>query len=198
MIWCFSLIVFSGYAIYSSTSYFTPYLTSVVGLSVEESGAYSIVRSYLFYLLSPFAGYLADRIFRSTSKLFLVLFSLLAVIIAGVMYLPDSMSITAISLYTLLPGAFGLMLYGLVFSVVREAGIPITVAGTAIGVASIIGYTPDFFFSAMFGSWLDAHGNGGYTMIFTFLVAVALLGAVMSLVIFKKSTRAHALAADRA
>lgn len=186
MLWCFSFIVFSGYAIYSSTSYFTPYLTSVVGLSVEESGFYSIIRSYLFYLLAPLGGYLADKVFRSTSKLFMALFTLLALTIGGVMFLPQTMSVTAISLYTLLPGAFGLMLYGLVFSVVREAGIPLKVAGTAIGIASIIGYTPDFFFSAMFGSWLDAHGNAGYSMIFTFLVAVATLGAIMSLVIFKR------------
>ncbi|MFW5488858.1 MAG: MFS transporter [Desulfovibrio sp.] len=199
MVWCFSLIVFSGYAIYSSTSYFTPYLTNVVGLSVEESGAYSIVRSYLFYLLAPFGGYLADRIFHSTAKLFLALFAMLAVIIGGVLYLPETMSITAISLYTLLPGALGLMLYGLVFSVVREAGIPLKVAGTAIGIASIIGYTPDFFFSAMFGSWLDAYGNQkGYAMIFTFLAAIAVLGAVMSLIIVKKGQRDNNMAANNA
>jgi nitrate/nitrite transporter NarK len=200
MVWCFSLIVFSGYAIYTSTSYFTPYLTNVIGLSVEESGAYSIVRSYLFYLLAPLGGYLADRLFHSTAKLFLVLFSLLAAVIAGVLYLPDTMSVTAISLYTLLPGAFGLMLYGLVFSVVREAGIPLKVAGTAIGIASIIGYTPDFFFSAMFGSWLDAYGNQeGYTMIFAFLAAVAVLGATMSLIIVKKGSRNNeAVAAENA
>jgi len=191
MIWVFSFIVFSGYAIYSSTSYFTPYLTSVVGLSVEESGVYSIFRQYLFYLLAPFGGFLADKIFHSTSKLFVVLFGILALTIGGVMFLPSTMSTTAISVYTLLPGAFGLMLYGLVFSVVREAGIPLRIAGTAIGIASIIGYTPDFFFSAMFGSWLDAHGNGGYAMIFTFLAAVAVLGMTASFIVFKKGTGDH-------
>ncbi|OIN98385.1 MAG: hypothetical protein AUJ49_13410 [Desulfovibrionaceae bacterium CG1_02_65_16] len=189
MIWCFSLVVFSGYAIYSSTSYFTPYLTNVVGLSVEESGGYSIIRSYVFYLLAPFAGYLADKVFHSTSKLFLVLFGLLAATIMGVMFLPDSMSTTAISIYTLLPGAFGLMCYGLVFAVVNEAGIPISMAGTAIGIASIIGYTPDFFMSAMFGSWLDAYGNSGYTRIFIFLTLVAVLGFIMSLIILKRGSK---------
>lgn len=186
MLWCFSIIVFSGYAIYSSTSYFTPYLTSVVGISVEESGAYSIIRTYLFYLLAPFGGYLADRVFHSTTKLFIALFAILGLTIGGVLFLPATMSTTAISIYTLLPGAFGLMLYGLVFSVVREAGIPVAVAGTAIGIASIIGYTPDFFFSAMFGSWLDAHGNAGYSMIFSFLAAVAMMGMFVSFIIYKR------------
>ncbi len=191
-LWCFSLVVFCGYAIFSSTSYFTPYLTNVVGLSVEESGAYSIVRSYLFYLLAPLGGYFADKVLHSTSKLFIVLFSFLAIVIAGTLVLPPDMNITLISLYTLLPGAFGLMLYGLVFSVVREANIPLTMAGTAIGIASIIGYTPDFFLSALFGSWLDAHGDRGYIGIFSFLAFTAVLGAIMSFVIAAKSrTRKH-------
>lgn len=188
MLWSFSFIVFAGYAIFSSTSYFTPYLTNVVGLSVEESGAFSIIRSYLFYLLSPFAGYLADRVIRSTSKLFIILFAILGLLIAGVMHLPE-MSTFAISVYTLLPGAVGLMLYGLVFSVVREAGIPTKVAGTAIGVASIIGYSPDFFFSAMFGNWLDTYGNGGYELIFYFLSGVCVLGMLASVVVYKRSIR---------
>ncbi|PID75869.1 MAG: MFS transporter [Deltaproteobacteria bacterium] len=193
MLWCFSLVVFSGYAIFSSTSYFTPYLTNVVGLSVEESGVYAIIRSYFFYLLAPIGGYLADRVLRSTSKLFLILFAILAGTICGAMFLPASMGITAISVYTLLPGAFGLMLYGLVFSVVRELGIPLKVAGTAIGVASIIGYMPDFFFSALFGSWLDAYGNNGYNFIFTFLTSVAVVGFICSLIIYLSWNKKRAL-----
>ncbi len=192
LLWVFSFIVFCGYSIYSSTSYFTPYLTNVVGVSVEESGAFSIIRSYLFYLLSPIGGYLADKIFHSTSKLFVVLFALLAASIFGVLALPSGMSTFAVSVYTLLPGAFGLMLYGLVFSVVREAGIPVTVAGTAIGIASIIGYTPDFFMSTMFGSWLDAHGNAGYNMIFTFLGSVAAAGVVLSFIVMLRGRKHNA------
>ncbi|WP_176360017.1 MFS transporter [Desulfosediminicola ganghwensis] len=187
MLWCFSFIVFAGYAIYSSTSYFTPYLTQVVGLSVEESGAFSIIRSYLFYLLAPLGGYLADRVLHSTSKLFTVLFSLLAISIFGVMFLPSTMSTLSISIYTLIPGAIGLMLYGIVFSVIQESGIPVKVAGTAIGLASIIGYTPDFFFSPMFGHWLDTHGNDGYTIIFYFLTGVAVMGAIMSFIVYRRN-----------
>lgn len=188
MVWLFSFIVFAGYAVFSSTSYFTPYLTNVVGLSVEDSGIYSIFRQYLFYLLSPVGGLIADKIFHSTTKLFTVLFTILGASIAGVLFLPPSMSTTAISLYTLLPGAFGLMLYGLCFSVVRELGIPLQTVGTTIGVASIIGYSTDLYLSAMFGSWLDAYGNGGYTLIFSFLAGACLLGTTASFIIFKKGT----------
>ncbi|WP_084717547.1 MFS transporter [Vibrio rhizosphaerae] len=187
MLWCFSIIVFTGYSIFSSTTYFNPYLTNVVGISVEDSGVFSIIRSYLFYLIAPFGGYLADKVFNSTSKLFVVLFALLAGTFIGVMFLPATMSAFSISIYTLLPGAFGLMLYGLVFSIVREAGIPMKVAGTAIGIASIIGYTPDLFLSTMFGHWLDTYGNSGYSMIFSFLGGMSLLGLILAGVLIKRN-----------
>lgn len=187
VLWIFSLIVFCGYAIFSNATYFTPYLTNVVGISVEESGVFSIIRNYLFYLLAPLAGLLADRVFRSTTKLFVVLFALISLSLFGVMYLPEGMSQTGISIYTLLPGAFGLMLYGLVFSVIREVGIPPMMAGTAIAIASMIGYTPDFFMSAMFGSWLDAYGNAGYDYIFTFLGVTCIVGMIISFIVYMKS-----------
>lgn len=189
LLWIFSLIVFCGYSIFSNTTFFTPYLTNVVGISVEESGAFAIVRNYLFYLLSPLGGLLADKVFRSTTKLFVVLFALISACFFGVMLLPETMSPTAISVYTLLPGAFGLMLYGLVFSVIREVGISPAVAGTAIAISSMIGYTPDFFMSAMFGSWLDAHGNGGYNMIFIFLGSVAAVGVFVSLYVYNRTRK---------
>ncbi|CAG9296824.1 MFS transporter [Celerinatantimonas diazotrophica] len=187
MLWCLSIIVFTGYSIFSSTTYFNPYLTNVVGISVHDSGMFSIIRSYLFYLIAPFGGYLADKVFKSTSKLFVVLFALLAGTFIGVMFLPSTMSATSISIYTLLPGAFGLMLYGLVFSIVRETGIPMKVAGTAIGIASIIGYTPDLFLSTMFGHWLDTYSNSGYSMIFSFLGGMSLLGLILATVLVKKN-----------
>ncbi len=37
-LWLLAIIVFCGYSIYSSTTYFTPYLTNVVGITPQESG----------------------------------------------------------------------------------------------------------------------------------------------------------------
>lgn len=188
-LWIFSIIVFCGYVIFSNASYLTPYLTNVIGVSVEESGYLSIIRNYLFYLLSPIGGLIADRIFKSTSKLFILLFSLTAMSFYGILFLPQGMNATAVGLYSLLPGAFGLMLYGIVFSVIREVGIKPMVAGTAIAIASVIGYSPDFFMSVLFGHWLDTYGNGGYTYIFTFLGTNCVVGAIVSYIIYRKSMK---------
>jgi nitrate/nitrite transporter NarK len=186
-VWIFSIIIFAGYSIYSSTSYFTPYLTDVVGITPAESGVLSIFRTYLFYLLAPVSGIIADKVFKSTSKWFMLMFGILAALFAGVLMIPAGSSIAFVSIYTLLPGMFGLALYGVVFSIANETRIPAAVMGTAVGIASIVGYTPDFFMATMFGTWLDAFGTKGYNYIFTFLAAVCLVGLGASFFVNRRS-----------
>jgi len=177
-LWIFAILVFTGYAIYSSTSYFTPYLTDVVGVTPEDSGYLSIIRTYLFYILAPVSGILADKVFKSTSKWFMFLYVILAVLFFGALFIPSSASVGLVSFYTLLPGLFGLALYGIIFSIANETRIPAAVMGTAVGIASIIGYAPDFFMATMFGKWLDKNGSAGYNFIFTFLAINCLVGFV--------------------
>lgn len=185
-LWVYAVIIFSAYSIYSSTSYFTPYLTDVVGISPEDSGVLSIIRSYLFYILAPLSGLFADKVFKSTSKWFITLFSILTVLFIGVMFIPGTASSGLVSFYTLLPGAVGLALYGIVFSIATETRIPVAVMGTAVGIVSIIGYSPDFFMATMFGTWLDKYGADGYNYIFTFLASVSFVGIAASYYIRRK------------
>ena len=186
------MIIFMAYAIYSSTSYFTPYLTNVVGVSAETSRYLSIIRQYIFYVFAPLSGFMADRVIKSTSKWFMFLFAVLAVLFIGVMFIPVGWGSEFISLYSLLPGLFGLSLYGIVFSIAHEARIPLKVLGTAVGMASIIGYSPDFFMATMFGTWLDEFGPGGYNYIFSFLAVISMIGIAASGYMFKRVKKERA------
>lgn len=197
IVWVFSITIFCGYGIYSCTSYFNPYLTEVVGISASESGVFSIIRNYLFLLLAPVGGLLADKVFHSTAKWLSISMVILAALFAGVLLLPDSISPLGASLYTLIPGAFAMMMYGVVFSIISEAGISRTMTGTAIGIASIIGYLPDSIYHTLFGSWLDSKGGQtGYTMIFSFIAASALVGACLAFLIYRKNRAAKATGVD--
>jgi len=188
-VWAFALIVFCGYAIYSSTSYFTPYLTDVKGVSPEDSGYLSIIRTYIFYIVAPLSGLLADKVIKSTSKWFIFLFLVLGLLYAGVFMIPSGASVGAVSFYTLLPGLFGLGLYGIIFSIASEIKIPAAVMGTAVGLASIIGYLPDLFMATMFGSWLDKLGNTGYNYIFIFLTVVSAVGLLLTLFVRSRAKK---------
>ena len=93
------------------------------------------------------------------------------------------------------PGAFAMMMYGVVFSTVSEAGIPRMMTGTTIGIASIIGYLPDSIYSVIFGKWMDQHGAAGYNYIFTFLMITGIIGAVLAFTIYRlgKKNREQAI-----
>ena len=191
VVWILSIVILCGYGLKSSVSYFNPYLTEVVGVSAVNSGIFSIINNYLLLLLAPVGGILADKVFKSTCKWLSVSFVILAVLFGGVLLIPSDISPMVASIYTLLPGAVTMMMYGVVFSSVSEAGISRTMTGTVIGISSIIGYLPDSIYSVLFGKWLDDKGAAGYTNIFVFLVASGILGAVLAFWIYRHGKRAQ-------
>ena len=191
VVWILSIVILCGYGLKSSVSYFNPYLTEVVGVSAVNSGIFSIINNYLLLLLAPVGGILADKVFKSTCKWLSVSSVILAVLFGGVLLIPSDISPMVASIYTLLPGAVTMMMYGVVFSSVSEAGISRTMTGTVIGISSIIGYLPDSIYSVLFGKWLDNKGAAGYTNIFIFLVASGILGAVLAFWIYRHGKRAQ-------
>ena len=191
VVWILSIVILCGYGLKSSVSYFNPYLTEVVGVSAVNSGIFSIINNYLLLLLAPVGGILADKVFKSTCKWLSVSFVILAVLFGGVLLIPSDISPMVASIYTLLPGAVTMMMYGVVFSSVSEAGISRTMTGTVIGISSIIGYLPDSIYSVLFGKWLDNKGAAGYPNIFIFLVASGILGAVLAFWIYRHGKRAQ-------
>ena len=184
VVWILSIVILCGYGLKSSVSYFNPYLTEVVGVSAVNSGIFSIINNYLLLLLAPVGGILADKVFKSTCKWLSVSFVILAVLFGGVLLIPSDISPMVASIYTLLPGAVTMMMYGVVFS-------SRTMTGTVIGISSIIGYLPDSIYSVLFGKWLDNKGAAGYTNIFIFLVASGILGAVLAFWIYRHGKRAQ-------
>lgn len=189
-VWIVSFTILCGYGFYTSISYFNPYLTEVMGVSPESSGFISIVRNYLLLLLAPVGGLIADKLFHSTCKWLCTSFLALAALFGAVLILPSDISPLAASLYTLIPGAFAMMMYGVVFSTVSEAGIPRAMTGTVIGIASIIGYMPDSIYSVLFGKWPDTYGGAGYNYIFGFLAVSGVVGAVLAMLVYKNGKKA--------
>ena len=70
------------------------------------------------------------------------------------------------------------MNYGIMWSISEEVKIPRHLYGTAVGVASIIGYLPDSFMHTIFGNWLDQYGADGYRYIFMFLIGLCVISVI--------------------
>lgn len=194
-VWIVSIIMFCTYGVYSCASYFTPYLTDVVGFSTTLAGVFSVIRTYVVMLVAaPLGGWLADKVFKSTLAWFRVGGAILGVSIVLVILLGTKANAMLIGLLTLIPGLFAMCLYGVQFSTMHEVNIPIKVAGTAIGIASIIGYLPDMFLSTWFGKIIENNaGASGYFQIFwilAFFCVVIVLGSAVLYAKYVKPTKA--------
>ena len=187
-LWWASIIMFLIYTIYSNVTYFTPYLSSQVGMDVSDSAFLGIIRGYVFYFLSPLGGYIADKLLKSTLKLYGYGFIVLGALFFITTQIPAGEgSVTIAIIISLLASAFAMMLYGVMWSILNEINIPISYAATAIGLASMVIYLPDLCVPAMIGSWLDNLGEeAGYFRMFIFFGICCVLAVVLSLTLAKK------------
>ena len=70
----------------------------------------------------------------------------------------------------------------LYFSIMQEGKIPLILTGTAVGLISVVGYTPDIFATPMIGYLLDTYpGILGHQYVFSVLVVFSLLGLLASI-----------------
>ena len=80
-------------------------------------------------------------------------------------------------------------LRGIYFALFEEAKIPIAFTGSAIGLVSVIGYSPDIFTGPLFGYLIDrSPGALGHQHVFGVVAAFTVLGLIATLV-FQRVTR---------
>lgn len=201
-LWWASIIMFVMYTIYSNVTYFTPYLTSQVGMDVSDSAFLGIIRGYVFYFLAPIGGYFADKVLKSTLKFYGYGFIVLGALFVIATQIPagEASIIPAVAI-SLLASAFAMMMYGVMWSILNEIDIPVSYAATAIGIASMVIYLPDLFVPAMIGGWLDTYGEEkGYFIMFIFFAVCCFTAVALAMTLAKKikSNKAKAVAEAQA
>jgi sugar phosphate permease len=71
-------------------------------------------------------------------------------------------------------------LRGIYFALLEENRTPAFVTGAAVGLVSLIGYTPEIFFAPISGRILDANpGLVGFQHYFLFLAGIAVVGILV-------------------
>ena len=144
---------------------------------------------------SLIGGFIADKL-KSTTRWYIICAAgAAASCVLFVTLSPTGVSPVVLGVISILPAAFMLMVYGLTSSLYEEYHIPMAVTGTAIGIVSIIGYTPDLLFGPILGGMLDRQGADGYLSIFIFFAAlgvIGLLGSVLAMFLNKKRRKTSA------
>lgn len=189
VIWLISTVIFTGYCAYWGTYRFTSYSTDIFMLSVTIGAAIGVGKMWLKPVAALVAGFIADKfgISRSVACLFAVLIA--SFLIFAI--LPGNSAMLAMMLANVAVASLAVFaMRGIYFALLEEGGIPLAVTGTAAGIVSAVGYTPDIFMPLLGGVLLDTFpGVLGYRYFFLTVAGICAIGLIASLLIYFKYVR---------
>ncbi len=180
-VWLQSLIVICAYVGYKGFDNYTLFAVDVYGYSEIEAAKLVTLGSWLRPFAAIAAGLLADRfhVVKMLSICFLML-------LAADMYFAFATPMHNISWIVIgnvlvtCVAIFGLR--GLYFAIYEEVKMPIAITGSAVGLVSVIGFTPDVFVLFIAGLLMDnSPGLLGHQHFFMFLSSFAAIGLIASI-----------------
>ncbi|MBO6515348.1 MAG: MFS transporter [Bacteroidia bacterium] len=176
MVWLQSIIVLCSYVGYKCTDDFSLYASEVLGYNDVEAAHVGTVSFWVRPLAALAAGFLGDRKHHSLIIRLCFLVVLIGSLgMASGMLQPGMVTLSILTIAFTSAGIYGLR--GLYFALFQEASLPLIVTGSAVGVVSLIGYTPDVFMGPLMGYLLDSSpGVQGHQHVFAVLAFFCIPG----------------------
>lgn len=185
-IWMQAIIIICGYVGYKITDDFSLYAKQVLEFDEVAAAGVGSAALWLRPVFAVLAGILADK-FKGIK----IIVGCFAVMILGGMmmvtgWLESTTLLVLLSLTTVMLGVYGIR--GIYFAIMQDSGVPVHATGTAVGIMSFVGFTPDVFMSPLMGYLLDEYpGAEGHRLVFGVLVLFGILGLMTSFALWKKS-----------
>lgn len=190
-VWLQGVIVVCAYTGYKGADDFGLYARDTFGFDDVQAARLSTFSLWLRPITALAAGLLADRIGASRSVL--LCFAALAIgDLAIALDLPSSA--LPWTLYLAVAGTSAMVygLRGIYFALFPEARVSLALTGTAVGLVSVIGYTPDVFMGPLMGYLTDTYpGPLGHQYFFGALAGFAACGGVATLAFQRLGNRRH-------
>ncbi len=177
-VWLLMVIILCAYVGYKITDVFSLYARDVMAYNQVESAQVGTFLLYIRPVVGIAIGILADR---SKPTLWLLLSFIIA--FSGSLLFASgwvTASFTTLFFLSILIVATGVYAArSLYFAVMRLGRIPLVLTGTAVGLISLIGYTPDIFAGPAMGYLLDrSPGLSGHRDVFWMLAVFSALGGI--------------------
>jgi len=183
-IWLLSLIIICAYAGYKITDDFSLFASEVLGFSESNAAGVGTAALWLRAFIAILAGYLADRYRKTGIITFSFAITSIGALLFGLRILDGVFPLILLNLALTAAGIYGVR--ALYFAVLKEAGIPHFLTGTAVGIVSFAGFAPEIFMGPWMGFLLDrSPGPDGHSHVFLLLSAFSILGFVAGLLFYK-------------
>jgi nitrate/nitrite transporter NarK len=191
VIWAHAAVIVCAYCGYKGLDNYSLYAVQVLGMDEVRGAGLATWGSWIRPIAAVAAGLVADRV--SAARSIGVAFAVLTVswVLLGLSS-PDAtaMNIIYLNLFVTFFAVFALR--GIYFALLEENRTPPFLTGAAVGLVSLVGYTPEIFFAPITGRILDANpGIVGFRHYFLFLAGIAVLGIVVVLTLLRLRTRGN-------
>ncbi len=185
-VWLQAIVVVCAYSAYKGLDYYSLYAVDFMNMNEVEASEFVSYAAFLRPLGAIAAGFLVDRF--SGKKIISISFSILTIVYFlltlispnqnNILILMANLIISFIAVYAL---------RGVYFALIEETKIPIISTGTAVGVISVLGYTPDVFFNSLAGRLLDSSpGLPGYHHFYIVLIGFSFIGLFATMLLKTK------------
>lgn len=181
-VWLLMIIILCAYFGYKVTDIYSLYASEVMNYNEIDSANIGSLQLYLRPIACVLFGFLADRSKSSVSWIIIGFIIMLfgSALFATGMIKSHLNLFFLISIVVLAIGTYAIR--ALYFAAMQEGKISLSLTGTAVGIISLTGYTPDIFAGPLMGYYLDQFpGLRGHQYIFIYLLGFSVIGLICSL-----------------
>ena len=180
-VWLQALIIVAAYVGYKAIDNYSLFAFTAYGLNEVEAAELTAYSVWIRPVAAVSAGLLADRIMPSRATA--LCFSLLVLCFGFLAFdTPDVSQVWVLFANVIVTSALVFGLRGIYFALFEEGHVPAVETGTATGLVSVIGFTPDVFMGPMSGWILDrSPGLQGHQDFYFLMAGFALMGLIASL-----------------
>jgi nitrate/nitrite transporter NarK len=183
-VWLLMIIILCAYVGYKITDVFSLYAQDVMHYDQVQSAQVGTFLLFIRPAIGILIGVLADR----TLPTFWLVVSFVVSFFGALLFASGviSDSETALFFISILVVATGVYAARSLYFAVMESGqIPLIFTGTAVGLVSLIGYTPDIFAGPAMGYLLDnSPGKEGHQHVFWMLALFSFIGGTAAYIYF--------------
>ncbi|MDE3738666.1 MFS transporter [Pseudomonas resinovorans] len=184
-LWLVAAIVFCGYHIFWATYSFSAYLQEGgFGLSAVMAGTITTIKLWMRPIGGIGGGYLGDKF--SNISVLVVALVLATLGMIGLIVFPALHNLALLVFLVIFIGLLTYAIRGLYWAILDSCRIPLRITGLAIGIISVVGYSPDVFIPLINGWIADAFpGFLGYQIYFGYIAFIGALGVLAALTLQK-------------
>ncbi|MCM2371366.1 MFS transporter [Aporhodopirellula aestuarii] len=188
-VWLQAIVVVCAYVGYKGLDDVSLYAHEVLDFNEVQSARVGTLSMWIRPFAAVAAGLLADRfgVARMT-MLSLLIFGIGSAVIASGGFRPGMNTFFFATLISTSAAVFALR--GLYFAMMEDGRVPLGDTGTAVGIVSGVGYTPDVFMGPLMGFLLDRWpGELGHQFFFAVLTLAAIIGLAASMSFWRMAHR---------